>query len=105
MVFEGGFHFLKDTVIFDPIDRIWIFGGFSAFCPLRDGFICHILSMGLENDLFCLNPRDSIYSRMATDFCVCGHIYMYMCIYICTYTYTYICTYMYIWDLVGPCNY
>ena len=51
MVFEGGFDLLKNTVIFDPIDRIWTFGGFSTFCPLRDGFICHILSMGLENDL------------------------------------------------------
>ena len=49
--FEGEFYFLKNTVIFDPIDRIWIFG-VSTFCPLRDGFICHILSMGLENDLF-----------------------------------------------------
>ena len=29
MVFEGGFYFLKNTVIFDPIDRIWIFGGFQ----------------------------------------------------------------------------
>ena len=52
MVFEGGFYFLKNTVIFDPIDRIWILGGFSTLCPLRDGFICHILSVSLENDLF-----------------------------------------------------
>ena len=29
MVFEGGFYFLKNTVIFDPIDRIWIFGSFQ----------------------------------------------------------------------------
>ena len=29
MVFEWGFHFLKNTVIFDPIDRIWIWGGFQ----------------------------------------------------------------------------
>ena len=25
---------------------------FSAFCPRRNGFIYHILSMGLDNDLF-----------------------------------------------------
>ena len=29
MVFEGGFCFLENTVIFDPIDRIWILGGFQ----------------------------------------------------------------------------
>ena len=29
MVFEGGFHFLKKNVIFDPIDRIWTFVGFQ----------------------------------------------------------------------------
>ena len=29
MVFEGGFYFLKNTVILDPIDRIWIFGRFQ----------------------------------------------------------------------------
>ena len=29
MVFEGGFSFFKHTVIFDPIDRIWIFGCFQ----------------------------------------------------------------------------
>ena len=29
MVFEGGFYFLKNTLIFDPIDRIWIFWGFQ----------------------------------------------------------------------------
>ena len=28
MVFEGGF-ILKNTVIFDPIDRIWIYEGFQ----------------------------------------------------------------------------
>ena len=29
MVLEGGFNFLKNTVIFDPIDRIWNFGFFQ----------------------------------------------------------------------------
>ena len=29
MVFEGGFIFLKSTIIFDPIDRIWNSGGFQ----------------------------------------------------------------------------
>ena len=78
MVVEGGFHFLKNTVIFDPIDRILIFGRFSTFCPLRDCFICHILSMGLENNLFCFrHSRDSIYSRMAI------YVYMYICMYTC----------------------
>ena len=27
MAFEGGFHLLKNTMIFDPIDRIRIFSG------------------------------------------------------------------------------
>ena len=27
--FRRGFYFLKNTVIFDPIDRIWIFCGFQ----------------------------------------------------------------------------
>ena len=34
-------------MIFDPDSE-----GFSALCPLRDGFIYNILSMGLENDHF-----------------------------------------------------
>ena len=29
MVFEGGFDFLDNNVIFDPIDRTWIPGGFQ----------------------------------------------------------------------------
>ena len=29
MVFEGGFMFLKNSVMFDPIDRIWNSGGFQ----------------------------------------------------------------------------
>ena len=54
---------------------------FSAFCPLRDGFIYHILSMGFENDLFYVSKcQDSIYSRMAIH--TCTHIRVYIYIYI-----------------------
>ena len=35
MVFEGGFHFLKNDVIFEPIDRIWIFGVFNLLSTPR----------------------------------------------------------------------
>ena len=68
MVVEGGLSFLKHTVIFDPIDRTWIFRGFQpsvhsetasstrvwkmnflflktpGFYPLQDGYI-HIYSI------------------------------------------------------------
>ena len=88
MVFEGGFYFLKNTVIFDPIDRIWIFGGFSIFCPLRDGFICHILSMGLENDLFIFeNP-----GILSTP----GLLHTYICICVCACVFAYTCISFYL---------
>ena len=60
---------------------------FSAFCPLQDVFICHILSMAFSNDPSMSKIRS--YSRMATYIYIYIytyiHIYIYVCIYICVY--------------------
>ena len=76
---EGGVNLWKNTMIFDPIDRIWIFGWFSTFCPLRDSFTYHILSVGLENDLFCFLKIPGLY--LLQD----GYIYIHV------YTHRYAC--------------
>ena len=39
------------------MDSLW----FSAFCALRDGFIYHILSMGLQNDLLDFSKIPGFY--------------------------------------------
>ena len=77
--FLKGVCFFENAVIFDPI---WIPGWwFSAFCLLRDGFIYHILSMGLENDLFSSGKSwDCIYSRMAISIYVSIYLSIYRCV-------------------------
>ena len=73
------------------------FWWFSAFCPLRNGFIYHFLSMGLENDVFYfLKSRDSIYSRMAIYIYIYAHVcvcmYIYICIYACAFIHSFMCS-------------
>ena len=88
MVFEGGFILLKNIVSFDPIDRIWIPGGFqpSVHSETASSTIFYLLVWKMT---FFGKPRGSTYSRMAICLYVYAYVYMYKCIRMYTYRHIY----------------
>ena len=85
MVFEGVFCFLKNTVIFDPIDRIWILGGFQPSVHSETASSAIFYLWVWKMTFYFGKSRGSIYSRMA--------IYIYTYIYIPVFIYMYTNTY------------
>ena len=89
MVFEGGFYFLKTTVIFDPIDRIWIFGGFQPSVHSGTASTA-IFYLWVWKMTFFVFENPGILSTPG---------WLYACMYVRTYT----CIYIYIHINVFTC--
>ena len=81
------------------------FRGFSTFCPLRDGFICHILSMGLETDLFIFENPGILSTPGWLYIYMYIFLYLYLCIYtdIRMYIYTYGSAHLYVYIYIYIC--
>ena len=98
MVFEGGFIF-ENIVIFDPIDRIWIFWGLFQPSVHSETASSAIFYLWVWKMTVCILENPGILSTP-------GWLYMYIhYIHIHKYTYTYTdsytrtCTYSYIYTV------
>ena len=84
MVFEGGFYFLKNTVIFDPIDRIWIFWDFQPSVHSETASSA-IFYLWVWKMTFFIFENPEILSTPG---------WLYMCTCVCRHVDTLICTHL-----------
>ena len=97
MVFERGFIFLKTTVIYDPIDRMWIPGGFqpsvhseTASSTIFYLWVWKMTFLFLKIPGFYLLQDGYIY--MYTSVFMYVHVYIHICMHLFVHKYTFLYT-------------